>query len=257
MSGPEAPNLMNMRRLDLGAAFEFVRNDPQWLKKVFLHGVMNMIPVLGVLCTWGWTRRAYQLARQGQHESLPEIDWGQELSDGIAPFVASLNPSLVLMPLMMLWLIVSVATVAALEAGGPVLADLTPVAMVALQGLMVVGFGFIHAMLPEMLRHGYNGELLPLRHLGRSLRTIWANPGAYALTCVGVLLSNVIGSLGFLLFGFGVFLTLPLGQLMSAHIIAQWDSIVEQHERGSVKVQSPEVARNTQRLHEARVETSR
>jgi hypothetical protein len=257
MASTQSPNQMNMRRLDLGAAFEFARNDPQWMMRCVSHGLMNMIPIMGMLCMWGWGRRIYHLARTGQHDALPEPDWGKELTDGVAPLAAVLNSALLIIPAVMFWLALTISFVTLTESSGGDPSGLVPIVMLVLQLGIMVMIGASQLLMPELVRRGYNGELLPLRHLGPSLRVIWANPGAYMLTCIGIMLCNVVGQLGLLFFGIGVLLTVPLGHLMSAHIVAQWDSIVEQHERGSVKVPSPEVARDTQRLKESRVETSR
>jgi uncharacterized membrane protein len=40
--------------MDFGRAFSFVFEDPDWLKKVAIAGLVMLIPVIGQLVVLGW-----------------------------------------------------------------------------------------------------------------------------------------------------------------------------------------------------------
>jgi hypothetical protein len=103
-------------------------------------------------------------------------------------------------------------------------------------GLLFTVFGYLVVfagsllvlpLLPELLRRGFRGEALPLLRPGPSLAAMRAGGGDAVLAVFGLVLAQMVGGLGLSLCWFGVFLTLPLGLAIAAHVIAQWDARVE------------------------------
>ena len=167
--------------IDIGAALEFAKSDPDWMKKCGIHGVVMLIPIAGALALFGWGRKVYENAKVGER-ILPDLDIGGEVSYGIPPLVA----------------------------------------MVVIMGLQI--------LIPEIQRRGYNGEMGPLFSPGASIRAVKSNPKAYFMTLIGLFVANFLGSLGAFACYIGMFLTLPFGHAMAAHILAQWDAIVQRSE---------------------------
>ena len=230
------PNALTTQQIDIGAAFEFARSDPNWMTKYAIHGLVIFIPVVGALAYMGWGRRVYHQVRRGDMGAgLPDLDLGGEISDGIAPFVANLNLMLVMMPLMFLgWIgmfgvsiVGSIVASALGDAGGALVGVMMGLLALLFYAVMFVFIMGANVIMPEIQRRGYNGELGPLFSIGRSFRAIRSNPGQFLMTFLGIFLSGMIGGLGSMLCGVGVVLTLPLGHAMGAHILAQWDSLAE------------------------------
>jgi len=76
-------------QMDYGKAFSFFFEDKDWLKKMLLGGVFNLLAVVivGGIITWGYNIRVMRNVRDGLEEVLP--DWeniGGFLSDGLAPW---------------------------------------------------------------------------------------------------------------------------------------------------------------------------
>ena len=88
----------------------------------------------------------------------------------------------------------------------------------------------LQILIPEIQRRGYNGEMGPLFSPGASIRAVKSNPKAYFMTLIGLFVANFLGSLGAFACYIGMFLTLPFGHAMAAHILAQWDAIVQRSE---------------------------
>lgn len=218
--------------IDIGAALEFAKSDPDWLKKCAMHGLVLLIPIAGFLALFGWSRKIYERAQAGER-SLPDLDIGTEISHGIPPLVAMLNTLLIMLPMMFLmW-----TTIAVVGIGGGSLGSLGDeaagiagvlmvVVMLGVQLMFMFGIIVVQAFIPEIQRRGYNGELGPLLSPGASIAAIKGNPKAYLMTFIGLFVANFIGGIGVVACYFGALVTAPFGHAMSAHILAQWDAVV-------------------------------
>jgi hypothetical protein len=78
------------RGLDIGKSFTFVFEDPQWLSKVVIGGVIALVPILN----FAWGGYLTQLMRKvSAREPQPLPDWndfGQKFVDGLVIFLAAL-----------------------------------------------------------------------------------------------------------------------------------------------------------------------
>ncbi|MFT5680174.1 MAG: hypothetical protein ACI8RZ_001080 [Myxococcota bacterium] len=223
--------------IDIGAALEFAKSDPDWLKKCGMHGLVMLIPIAGLLALQGWTRKVYDNAKSGER-TLPDLDIGSEVSYGITPLVAMLNVVAITLPLMIvIWIVLAglgfgvgaVGGAMGEEAAGIMGILMMVVSLVVWLVFMVVMLG-VQLLVPEIQRRGYNGEMGPLFSPGASIRAVKANPKAYLMTFVGLFVANLIASLGAMACYVGMFITMPFGSAMAAHLLAQWDAIVQRSE---------------------------
>jgi len=77
--------------MDIGRAFGFVREDEQWLSKVLLGGVLQLIPIAGTFMVLGYTLRIARNVAQGAARPLPEwTDFGGLFKDGFYAFVITI-----------------------------------------------------------------------------------------------------------------------------------------------------------------------
>jgi hypothetical protein len=214
--------------IDIGAALEFAKSDPDWVKKCGIHGLVLFIPIAGMLSMLGWSRKVYETAKTGER-TLPDLDLGSEVSYGIAPLVALLNILAIVFPVAVL---LGMGTVIGGMVGGDVGDIISVVMVVFMIGMQLMLMLMLLVLTPEIQRRGYNGEMGPLFSPGASFRAIKANPKAYAMTVVGLFVAQFIGQLGAFACYVGMFITLPFGSAMGAHILAQWDSMVQLNEAG-------------------------
>ncbi|MDG1484212.1 MAG: DUF4013 domain-containing protein [Myxococcota bacterium] len=221
-------NSLSGPNIDIGAALEFAKADPDWVKKCGLHGLVLFIPIAGTLSMLGWSRKVYEGAKTGDR-TLPELDIGSEVSHGIAPLVAVLNLIAVLFPVIIFFVI---GTAIGSAVGGEMGGIISIIIMLLLFGMQIVVSLMMIAIMPELQRRGYNGEMGPLFSPGTSFRAIKANPKAYAMTVLGLFVAQLISSIGAFACYIGVFITMPFGNAMAAHILAQWDSMVQLNEAG-------------------------
>lgn len=76
---------------DIGRAITYVFQDPQWLKKVLIGGLLVFIPIIGWLIIAGYWLRIIRQVAQGNDVPLPEWnDFGGDLVRGLKGFVVCL-----------------------------------------------------------------------------------------------------------------------------------------------------------------------
>lgn len=215
--------------VDIGEAFSYMTADPQWMNKVVIMGLVTLIPIVGYLALFGWMREVFDRVQQGRKE-LPSLDLGPQIEKGIAPFVAMLGPMAVMFVGIfgMQLLMIPFALLADL-ASGTALADVVGVFMglfgMLVTLLMMVVMFAISALVPEIMRRGMRGEMMPVFSPKGSIAAIKNHAGAYVMVLVGGFAFNMISQVGVFLCFVGVFLTMPLASLGLAHLLAQWDEV--------------------------------
>lgn len=215
---------------DLSRAIKAPFQDPGWLNKSLIMGLILLIPFAGISVIFGWAREIYDRRLRGE-EGLPELHFGRQLSYGITPLLATLNIGLVLF-----------AALLALGAAGAAMGavvqflpsgtlsqaaqGLFTIAMFGSQFLaMALLFGLQFA-LPELMRRGFRGEAGPLFSPAASIAAIRAQPTGYITTFVGLIVAHLIGASGMFICYVGAVLTMPLGYAITADLLAQWDRLV-------------------------------
>lgn len=222
---PAAPTPPGKPGLNLGAALSFPFSDPAWPQACLMVGLALLLPVVGPLLHLGWQRRVFQRLRTGQ-PGLPPFDLMDDLSQGISPLLAVLNA---VGPLL-------IAVLVVLLPGMVLMSFSTSGDGLHTIGLLFTVFGYLIAfvgslliwpLLPELLRRGFRGESLPLLRPGPSLAAMKAGGGDAVLAIFGLFVAQAVGGLGVALCWVGIFLTMPLGLAIGAHVLAQWDARVE------------------------------
>lgn len=222
--------------IDIGRAFSQLMADPDWFKKYALAGIMLLIPVVGPLVFLGWARRVYDAAKAGDDTRLPTVDFGNDLQYGIAPFVAALELAILVVATFVIVVMMAVVLPGGVAAilgsnpdnhvpevtGGLVLTVVWLLCFFLLLVVMVVSA----LVAPEVKRRGFNGEMLPLFKPGPSLRAIRRNLGPYLMLFLGGLIGGIIGSIGGVACYVGLFVTVPISNVFTARLLAQWDLIV-------------------------------
>lgn len=76
--------------MDIGRAFAYPFEDEDWLKKMLIGAVLNLVPVVNLIPT-GYGLRQMKNVSQGQDLPLPEWDdWGGDFVKGLLVFLAGL-----------------------------------------------------------------------------------------------------------------------------------------------------------------------
>lgn len=77
--------------MDFGRAFGFVFNDPEWMKKILLGGLISLIPLIGGFVVYGYSLEVARRVYQAADEQLPQWDdFGGYLTRGFMLWVGLL-----------------------------------------------------------------------------------------------------------------------------------------------------------------------
>lgn len=215
--------------VDIGQAFSYMTADPQWMNKVVIMGLVTLIPVAGYLVLFGWMREVFERAKEGRKE-LPALDFGTQLEKGIAPFVAMLGPMLAMFVGIFGLQLLMIPFALLSEALRGTAVEGVAAALVGLLGILVtlvmmVAMFAISAVVPEVMRRGMRGEMMPVLSPKASLVAIKNNMSAYLMVLVGGFAFNMISQVGVMLCFVGMFLTMPLAAVGLSHLLAQWDRV--------------------------------
>lgn len=194
-------------------ALRFAFADPAWPRRYALAGIALLIPVAGYLALLGWQRRVYEAVRRGDRQ-LPRLELRGDLRRGVPTLVNLLVFFGV--PL----LLAGLASPQRLFHHGP--------------GLLVEATARVLAVLifgafPEMLRRALDsGEALVVVRPQASLIVVRRRPAAYIVTGLAMFAAFLVTALGgYLGFGVGLVLSAPLGHVLAAHLITEWQHDVE------------------------------
>jgi hypothetical protein len=76
--------------MDFSLAFSFPFKDPDWVKKILIVGLINIIPIIGQIFLLGWAVEISRRVIQNEPTLLPDIDFGAHLSKGFQVFIIEL-----------------------------------------------------------------------------------------------------------------------------------------------------------------------
>ena len=207
-------------KIDIGTALKFVFDDPQWLKKCAIMGLILFLPVIGIIITFGWQKRIFDQVRAGQPVPLPDIDLMGDAARGMIPFIAVLN------------LVVPAFVLAIASALLAFVANYIDQSMGAIVGL-ICNVGLVVIMLPlsllfpELLRRAFaDDDKFPLLKIAGCIKILTADPSTYAILILGWWAASFVQGLGGFACLVGAVITNPWGLASQAHLLSQYDAAV-------------------------------
>jgi hypothetical protein len=217
-------------RIDFGRSLGFVFEDPDWIKKMLLGGVMALLSMVmvGTFLVIGYFLRVIRRAARGEARPLPEWDdWGGIFMDGLLAIGAYLVHVFALMiPLALgFGCLFGIAAVGASghRGNGAALGAVAGIGMLGLYAFFFVVLMALMVYLPAVLT-----RLAILRRFGAAFEVreniafIRRNLGDYFLALVIYLVASFIAQFGVILLCIGIFplsfwaycvLAYPLGQI--------------------------------------------
>ncbi len=211
--------------MDFGLAFSFPFKDQQWFKKLIIPGLVSLIPIVGQFFLIGFGLNVAKRVIEKNPESLPDLDFGDDLKRGFMSFVIGLGYAL---PIILVSLVMSIILVAV---GGfsadSSTSDTTMAIVLVLQscfGIIAFIYGLAMAFFTSAALGNYlaNGEQLGFAF---RFKEVWGLLKTaivpYLLVIVGGFIGNLIGSLGAIICVVGLLVTMPYGMAVYGHFIGQ------------------------------------
>ena len=206
--------------MDFGKAFTFAFEDPDWLKKILINGLIGLIPFVGQIYLMGWGLEVARRIATGGPAVLPDVDFGTYLGHGFRAFLVSLVWTA---PIWLVSIVFAVLTTLTANAD-PDVANAVGMVGGLCVGIVGLVFGIaLGVLLPVALtRATVFGSAKDGLALGAVWRLFTAAPGPWLLVLVGNVVAGMAASLiGSLACGVGIIFTMTLYQAVMGHFFGQ------------------------------------
>ncbi len=176
--------------MDIGKSFSYVFEDQQWLRKVLIGGVINLIPIVGFAAigySLEQTRRVYE----GRELPLPEWDaFGDYFRKGLVAFVGWFIYSL---PLLVIACCAYLPLITADQRGRSPFGDLATPVLLCGACLVLLYTLFLIVILPAVTtKYALTEQLGSFFQIGAAWQMVQTNIGGYVMAVVVYLITYII-----------------------------------------------------------------
>lgn len=220
------PSAPARRTIDFGRPFTFVFDDPDWIRKVLVGGLMYLLSFLliGIFFVFGYCARLARNVAAGAARPLPEWDqWGEDFVEGLKLFVIVLIYYIPVMALVVLGL-GGTAILGALadDTGADALAALSG-------GMFSIGMCLIYilalaiavilpaALTLAVMRRSFSAAF----DLSAVFAYIGQNAANYVLAIAVHFIAGFLAQFGFFLLCVGLLFTAFWAQLATTHAFGE------------------------------------
>jgi hypothetical protein len=208
--------------MDFAKAFKFPFDDPDWIKKIGILGLITLIPMVGTFVLIGFALETARRAIRQDPQALPELDFGGQLGLGFKGFLISLVYTI---PAFLLYIPVIIATVVMTSGSGSdssSSAGMLTIVMVCCDGLLLLYALVVAVVMPAAIGNFLStGELGSAFRFGEVISLLRAAPGAYFMVLLGAVVANFVASLGMIACGVGLLFTFPYAMVAAYHLYGQ------------------------------------
>jgi hypothetical protein len=209
--------------MDFGKSFGFVFEDPDWVKKVAIGGVVTLVPIVN-FATLGYSLEVTRRVITNDPKPLPEWDnFGDKFVKGFLVFVIGFVYSL---PSTILGCISQGLNMAVLQ-GGSSRSEEGAIAAIAGLMLCLSCIQFIYSLfvgffLPAAIGNfAAKGEIGAGFRLGDVFGLVQKNLGLYFMVLVLQIVAGIVGGLGLVLCLVGVVFTIFYAYTVMGHAYGQ------------------------------------
>lgn len=202
--------------MNIGRAFTFFLDDPEWIKKVLLGALISLIPLVGGFIVLGWALALTRSVYDGVDNRLPEWnDLGGYLVRGLLAWVGAFLWAL---PVVIIFtcVFIGVAAVSDSDAG----AALWILSSLCLSALAIVYFAVILPV--PVARYAIKNDFGAMFEFGPILDEVRRGfqPLLIALV-IWIVAIGIVAPIGILACFVGIYVTTTLAYLMIAHAMGQ------------------------------------
>ncbi len=226
-SAPPPPVAPGTRQtIDFARPFTFVFEDPDWIRKVLVGGLMYLLSFLliGIFFVFGYCARLVRNVAAGAARPLPEWDdWGNDFGEGLKLFLIVV---IYYAPILLIFLIGmgggallgAIADDTGAEAAAAVAGGMFSVGMCLLYGLaLAVAVILPSALTLAVMRHSFGAAF----DFSAIFAYIGQNGANYVLSIAVHLVAGFLAQFGFILLCVGLLFTAFWAQLATTHAFGQ------------------------------------
>jgi hypothetical protein len=204
-------------------AFVWPVRDPEWVVKILIIGLINLIPILGAINGIGWMLASLDRLRAGEEKLAPaNLD---NLGRGARVFVVELVYAIAVVAIGMVAYVPALA-ITVHQNQGHANAGLIALAFLltlAAFGLIALGSLALTFMLPSVILATDTGGIAAGLHVGDVLKRSRANPMNTLIAGLMLIAASFVSSLGVIACGIGTVFTAAYAQGMQAWIIRSFE----------------------------------
>ena len=206
--------------MDFGRSFQFVFEDTDWLKKIAIMALVNLIPVVGQLVLLGWGAEIIRRTTNGTDLPLPDLDFGEQLGVGFRLAVVGFVYSL---PLLVLLIIMFAVSGIAIGMDNDASSIISIMSFLCFGGLAIIYSIAMFLILPAAYANStMKGSISDGLRIGEVFGYVKNNFGAYLIVFLGFLLAVIGASLiGVIACFIGVFFTTIYANAIIMHLTGQ------------------------------------
>ncbi len=218
--------------MDIGKSFTYVFEDPNWIMKVVIGGIVGLIPIVN-FAAYGYMLTAMKNVADGQPTPLPEwSNFGAHFMKGLYAFVGILVyflPVIVLACCMGILTTVATGAIGASSSGsgndaGGTLAGIISIVSLCLNCVIalysLVAGVTLYAPLTRFAMS--NNQLSVFWDIRGNLDLIMKNIGNYVIALLIAIVAGFVASFGLILCIIGYFFTLFWSLLVAANVFGQF-----------------------------------
>lgn len=213
--------------MDFGKSFTYVFEDPNWMMKVLIGGVVGMIPIVN-FAVLGYMVTTLKNVADGQTQPLPEwSNFGDHFMKGLYVFVGAL---IYTAPVILLYCCIFALSAVLPAAGGALgrdvgnaLASLAGLLSLCLSCLILIVALAVAIFFPAALvRFAMSNQLSTFWDFRGVLDLVRANLSNYIIAILIMWVAGFVAGFGVILCFIGVIFTAFWAQLVSAHVLGQF-----------------------------------
>jgi hypothetical protein len=212
-------------QMDYGKAFSFFFEDKEWLKKMLIGGVFNLLSVvvIGTIINMGYFIRVMRNVRDGLEQVLPEWDdIGGCLSEGLAPWGIS---TIYLLPYLIPYTVSQILSFAGTILNEEKSTVFSVLSMCCSCGSLV-GYLALILLPAAMVNYVRVGSFGAAFRFGELFRIIQKYPGPYVLILLVSIALHFLGGFGVIACCIGVLATGFWSTCASFHLYGQLCRVV-------------------------------
>jgi len=224
-----APQGIDPNKIDPSLAVQYPFTNPEWWKTALLLGILQLVPIVGIVAAYGWMQRIYDDVRTGSKEMMPSVSVGDDLGRGWRLMGILFVGWMLLMVIMWTGMFVPMALAGAVgaiggeEAGGAAGGIVGILVMIP----MFVGMLGMYVVMPDLLRRCLNGDWFGMLRWNRAVRVIFSEPVAYLTLLASMILAMILLYVGMFALYIGMLFSMPIGMAVGVHALAQWDRYLD------------------------------
>ena len=207
--------------MNFGAPFTFPFEDPDWLKKIALAGLVGLIPIVGPFFVSGWGLEVARRVIKGESVLLPDINFGEYLGLGFK--------QLVIIFVYALPMIVFALPMVIVGAGGAAagMDEETLAIVVSVISCCCGGLMFLYGLLLAFMVPAALGRFLDTGELGAAFKVkevfalVKAAPVPFLIAIAGSMVASFVASLGSIALIIGAIFTFAYSMAIMGHFYGQ------------------------------------